>query len=212
MTYLIQRLCVATLLSVLAACGGGGGGGSSSAPTISTDSSSPDAGQPRIGGYVNNANHSYSGDIRYTAAGEGARNLKVVSQESDDSYWEIRSLTPRLGSYRCAESDLELMLQRGNAAPLHSQGCELTVTEAGDGRISGYFTATLLDASGKVQSLQNGTFSITLAEAILDRDEDGLSDADDNCPFDANPDQADQDGNNIGDACEAADDEEFGVS
>ncbi len=36
-----------------------------------------------------------------------------------------------------------------------------------------------------------------------DSDGDGVPDCEDNCPYDPNPDQADSDGNGIGDACEA---------
>ena len=39
-------------------------------------------------------------------------------------------------------------------------------------------------------------------EAPLDRDGDGVADSADNCPLTANPDQADADGDGIGDACE----------
>jgi cysteine-rich repeat protein len=37
----------------------------------------------------------------------------------------------------------------------------------------------------------------------LDNDSDGVFDTTDNCPFDSNPDQADSDGDEIGDACDA---------
>ena len=37
-----------------------------------------------------------------------------------------------------------------------------------------------------------------------DTDEDGVNDAEDNCPSVANPDQEDEDGNGIGDACDIA--------
>ena len=37
---------------------------------------------------------------------------------------------------------------------------------------------------------------------VLDTDDDGVGDADDNCPLQANPEQEDDDGDGIGDACE----------
>ncbi|MBI5960457.1 MAG: thrombospondin type 3 repeat-containing protein [Chloroflexi bacterium] len=45
------------------------------------------------------------------------------------------------------------------------------------------------------------TLHATLLEIIEDRDNDGVLDAEDNCPFVANPDQADADNNGVGDAC-----------
>lgn len=202
MNYLNKYFYVATLLSTLAACGGGGGSGGGESSGIQENSNSSNQEQARISGYVNNVYHGYSGDIRYTAAGAGGRNLNVVSKVSDDSYWEISSLTPKLGTYSCSAGSLKVTLQRGNESPLRSESCKLTVTEANDRSVNGYFSATLLGVGGQAQTLTNGKFNIVLAEAILDLDNDGLSDADDNCPFDVNQDQADQNGNNIGDACE----------
>ena len=46
----------------------------------------------------------------------------------------------------------------------------------------------------------------------VDSDEDGVPDAADNCPNDANPDQADTDMNGIGDACDPLDSDGDGVS
>lgn len=40
-------------------------------------------------------------------------------------------------------------------------------------------------------------------EAVADADHDGITDADDNCPTTANADQADADGDDVGDACDA---------
>jgi len=204
MNYIRKHFYVVTLLSTLASCGGGGG----QSTGVRENSNNLNQEQARISGYVDNVFYGYNGDMRYTAAGSGARNLNVVSKASDKSYWEINSLTPTVGSYSCSAGNLKLTLQRDNDAPLRSESCNLTVTEASDRSLSGYFSATLLGVGGRAQTLTNGKFTIELAEAILDRDNDGLSDADDNCPFDVNQDQADQDGNNIGDACEVADNEQ----
>ena len=40
--------------------------------------------------------------------------------------------------------------------------------------------------------------------AVSDEDDDGIADADDNCVDDANSDQADSDGDGIGDVCDTA--------
>ncbi len=45
------------------------------------------------------------------------------------------------------------------------------------------------------------TLHATLLEIIEDRDDDGVLDAEDNCPFVANPDQADAENDGVGDAC-----------
>jgi hypothetical protein len=42
-------------------------------------------------------------------------------------------------------------------------------------------------------------------EALADRDADGVADVLDNCPYFANPQQADVDGNGIGNLCECGD-------
>ena len=154
---------------------------------------------------VENAPYQFNGDKRYTAAAGEARNLQVVSLASDASFWEIHALTPRSGSYRCGEAGLHIGLQREGLSKLSSaQGghCQMTVTQANFRSIQGRFEGQLADGNGHLYTVEDGRFDIALASAIPDLDHDGLSDADDNCPFDANPDQADSNGDMIGDVCD----------
>jgi hypothetical protein len=50
-----------------------------------------------------------------------------------------------------------------------------------------------------------------IVQFLPDSDEDGVEDAIDNCPVDANPDQLDTDGDTEGNACDTDDDND-GVS
>ena len=56
-----------------------------------------------------------------------------------------------------------------------------------------------------------GAFEVQEDNAVVDADGDGISDADDNCPNIANADQADNDGDTLGDVCDSDDDND-GVS
>jgi YD repeat-containing protein len=60
--------------------------------------------------------------------------------------------------------------------------------------------------SGRLYGTEPG-YGIGLTLVACDRDEDGVPDHQDNCPITANPDQADLDGDGIGDVCDDA----FGV-
>lgn len=51
-------------------------------------------------------------------------------------------------------------------------------------------------------NLNNNKYLSPLYNPILDSDNDGIPDDEDNCPFDHNPDQKDSNGNGIGDICD----------
>ena len=152
---------------------------------------------------VDNSAYDYRGDRRLSHAGEGHRNLKVVSLASDHSYWQIEALPVLPGHYACDDS-LRLLLQREAMPLLTSQGgsCHLTLSLASPQQLLGQFSGQLVDESGRRYQIESGLFDIWVDQAIPDLDQDGLADADDNCPFDANADQQDSDGNRIGDACD----------
>ncbi|MBL8916622.1 MAG: thrombospondin type 3 repeat-containing protein [Archangium sp.] len=57
--------------------------------------------------------------------------------------------------------------------------------------------------SGKTVALVSANYTLDCTQVVIDRDNDGVPDAMDNCPVDGNPDQVDNNGNGIGDACEA---------
>lgn len=52
------------------------------------------------------------------------------------------------------------------------------------------------------QGTVNGTTNDGSINVVLDSDDDGILDSDDNCPFTPNPDQVDTDGDGDGDACD----------
>ena len=62
------------------------------------------------------------------------------------------------------------------------------------------------DAAGNVSGNSNTINVTTLSDGCADADSDGICDVDDNCPNDANPDQADVDGDGIGDVCDSCTD------
>lgn len=195
---------------VLTACQGGRSDGFT-ATERSEDGAVPNVSEGSgIFGSVAGSPHDYTGDIRYTTGNDGARDLMVVSRVSDQTHWQIAGVRPEIGIYACDET-LQLRLQREGQAVLSTAGagdCLLEVSKVNLDHLNGRFTGHLVDGSGSAFVIEDGVFQIALASAIPDLDEDGLSDADDNCPFAANPDQADNNGNGRGNACDPSDEEQ----
>lgn len=181
-------------------CGGSSGDGGSS---ISYASGS------KMTGKVDGANRNYSGDVRYTAAGS-KRSIVVENLDNGEESWGIYFIDPVVGNYRCgnaSETDPIISIihhENSKSSSQNGGSCSITISRVDDDQIEGQFTATLINTeSNASQAITEGAFHIVFAEVIPDSDDDGLSDADDNCPFDINPAQLDENNNAIGDACEA---------
>lgn len=74
--------------------------------------------------------------------------------------------------------------------------CEAILAVAEDVR---NLRGDLADAVAQIEDLEE---RVAALEKLLDRDQDGVANEDDNCPDDPNPDQADQDHDGIGDVCD----------
>lgn len=191
-----------TLSVMIVACGG-----SNNSPNSGATSGGPSTSASRMGGTVDGTNYNYNGDVRYNAAGGSKRSIQVEDLNDGDASWRITSIDPAVGSYPCDGADaptIELHNDETVSTTENGGACSITVSHTDDHHLKGHFSATLVNAdSGAKRSVSSGAFHIVFAEVIPDSDEDGLSDADDNCPFTANPDQADDDANGVGNACDA---------
>lgn len=208
----LRALVVCTLSTLaLSACQDSGGNVGVESGTLPNDRVTSDATggiaeQRGMRATVESANTHFAGDMHVTSAGS-ARNLKIVSRNDDDSYWELHGLPQQSGTYRCGaseDSQLGIVLQQMGMPLLSSSNggnCEIRVEQTYTA-IRGSFRALMRDTNGRGYVAEGGAFNIELAAAIPDLDADGVSDADDNCPFLRNPDQADANENLMGDACD----------
>lgn len=142
-----------------------------------------------VSGTVGKTFYQYTGDARYTAAGT-QRSVSIENLNAHQQRWRVENVTPALGRYSCDDVDAPFIAlsNAANGFLIDSAAgdCEVTVTEISSDRIVGHFNANLSNTSGSRQhKVADGCFNVMFADAILDADLDGLSDADDGCPFDA---------------------------
>ena len=110
------------------------------------------------------------------------------------------------------------------------EGGMLFVSENGNGQITAYNlandgkSATIADTiqtsavfimgleigpDGHLYYVDNGQNQVVRIDPYFDSDADGVYDEDDNCPMNHNPDQANYDGDNLGDVCDEDDDNDL---
>tara|TARA_B100002052_G_scaffold273228_1_gene275487 strand:- start:963 stop:3608 length:2646 start_codon:yes stop_codon:yes gene_type:complete len=110
------------------------------------------------------------------------------------------------------------------------EGGMLFVSENGNGQITAYDladdgkSATIADTiqtsavfimgleigpDGHLYYVDNGQNQVVRIDPYFDSDADGVYDEDDNCPTNYNPDQANYDGDNLGDICDEDDDNDL---
>nr|MBV6631075.1 hypothetical protein [Oceanococcus sp. HetDA_MAG_MS8] len=204
-----KALVIAGLLAgiMLSACNGGRDGAIGGVD-VRDQELLPIVDKGGIQGRVNGALYAFDGDMRLTVATADTRNLQALNRGNDAEHWAINQLPLRTGEYPCGSNDLQLSLQRVGQDHLSTAGpagqCQVVVTRANSRFLEGYFAAEFAANNGARTRVEEGRFRFELAHVIPDSDADGLSDADDNCPFDVNPAEEDGNNNGAGTACDAS--------
>lgn len=178
------------LLLVIAGC--------ESSPSSSDDTKIEEKRFTGISGSANGTLYEHTGDTRYTAFGDEQRSVHAEDLQDHLASWGLFGFKPAVGHYPCSGNGSGLVALTSNGQLYSDDQCSITVTEASGNQLVGHFSANLTGLG----AVNNGRFHIVLDEAIGDLDLDGVSDADDNCPYTSNPDQTDEDNNRQGNACD----------
>lgn len=198
---ILRPLAFAILGSTLAACGSSG-------------SSGADNNNSGAGVTVGNEKKDFSGDIKYVSTNDRF-SLELENIKDHTESWTLAYIKPEVGTYPCdnnaggtpgEDSPAMILKSSGQLAGSSAFGgdCVIKVTQADSLGFSGVFSGTIVESGSPDAARYNvndGGFEVLFANVIPDADKDGLSDADDNCPFDSNTDQADQNSDGIGDVC-----------
>jgi hypothetical protein len=155
--------------------------------------------------YADNINDTIEGSaaVAIVAGGSGTASVKVVSTNGD-------------GETQCNIDAGETFTLSFNA-PTGVSVADLTITQCdvfypvtiatGSTAQSGTITALIkVNTTGTASYNNNVSIPVTISTPVVtapDGDGDGTPDASDNCPNVANPTQADADGDDLGDACDA---------
>lgn len=113
-----------------------------------------------------------------TAIGTRIRAKATIGGET---VWQCREISSRTGF--CSQNSMRVHLGLGDADVVDS-----LVLQWPSGQVDVYTSVPV-------------NRYLSLVEGMVDADFDGVEDMHDNCPSTYNPDQADQDGNGLGDAC-----------
>ena len=148
-------------------------------------------------------------DLRFDITGNYAGTGEFQGNVSDPAD-NPSSLLVTTGTVDISQQSLRIFPQTGwEDIPI---GTCITIIEAGGG-VTGTFLLTIFrfnfpESSGKKWSVEYNpeTVVIKVVGIFQDSDNDGVPDDDDNCPDIANADQADLDGDGMGDVCDPDDD------
>jgi len=150
------------------------------------------------------------------------RKVSVASdgtQGNDSSTFPVISPDGRFVAFQSRATNLDGLDGNGSFEDIYVHDLDTAETErvsvANDGAAAnGRSTRAAISANGAFVTLNSGATNIVddgapglfvrirISDEPPDADGDGVADAEDNCPDDANPNQLDTDGDGVGDACD----------